>query len=863
MLSTLAFRLPRRHLDRILGTITAYPLSAEFRDAWDALPLKMYRGTPTRPAYSWLSTALCATTGQFVRLFAEADLADTEYAVGERMLLVTSMPFNHTFRLAIDTWERDHRNGQGEPSLAPLLPEPDPHRLVRQAITFRDGEAPEAANWVFRIAAWQVMQHLAGTALRIDGHRAMPLRIDTDGSLLVWDDRDLIRNDDDTAHAMARIDVRLATMRGIGDLIVCFDGHLTRIANRWPGTRNLWIARERTDTPILRLPVHHRRHHDDETDTTTYTHHLNQAIPKIVENCDLEPLPPLPEQFPPTPGAIRPQIATNRRHPLGSGLGARFMLRLYEHIREYLPELEPLDYSIDDRVKLVKPVKKYTPGGLPARAIDSTGYPRVLILCLYATVEARERMAAELHAVCEHPVTLSDDDRRIRINERLDVLVHHCPQLLAHGFVNRAALCASLAATTTEDELVAAWIETEYHPKVDIVHDAKPHLRRVLGRYEIPVQFLATEPVILPDGAKPATAKTKKEAAQASLRGLLHNAGIIDHRLANAAASPKLHHQLHCPALLVGIHARRQQTGDEEPPLVLTMVALRATPDPAASWPVTMYSERQGSWQPIGPVLAEFHTNSLGNRTLGRYAEKAARTRDQVEKALTELVNDHNNANLPIVIFVDAQATRTIWPGLQNSNTRDAELPGDSLRATGHDVAVVRCNTDEAEIGRPVTRLDHANRPTDPQQPAAPGRKLYKLEDGQYPVWLLAGVSRTYSGRWGDTGARFTRWTIPDDLAKQKAKPWHAYTAIQIAIIDPGSWEPITLAALTARLSDQTASWDGRTLHPEPLHYAVSADKNHPDYRSDESETDAEQETDDDAGEEEETDSLPNVEDDL
>lgn len=843
VLSTLAFRLPRSHLDRMLGTITAYPLTAEFQDAWDALPFDMYRGKPTRPSYSWLTTALCATTGQFVRLFAESDLTDSERAAGERMLLVTSRPFNHSFRIAVDTWERHHRRGRGQPELAHLLPEPDPHRLVREAITYHAGEAPSAPNWVFRIAAWQIMQHLAGTVLRIDGHRPMPLRLDTDGSLLTWDERDLIRNNDDTAHAMARVDLRLATMRGIDDLIVCFDGHLTRIANRWPGTRNLWIARTGTETPMLRLPVKHRPHHDKETDTTTYSHHLNQAVPKIVETCDLDPLPSLPEQLPSTPGPIRPQIAKNRHHPLGYGLGARFMLRLHEHVRENLPELEPLGYTIDDQVKLIKPIRKHTPGGLPASAINSTGHRRTVILCLYATVEARTRMTTELQALAGRPFALTADDHRTPINERLDLLAHHCPELLAHGHVNRAALCARLPVTTTDDELVAAWIETEYHPQLEIIHDAKPHLRRLLGRLTIPVQFLATEPVNLPDDAQPATPKRKREATRASLRGLLLNAGIIDHRVARATTDPRLRQQLNCPALLVGIHARRQQTGtgDEDPPLILTMVALRATPDPAASWPVSMYSEYRNSWQPIGPALANFHANTLGDRLLGRYADKAARTREHVEHALAELSSDQDNTNLPVVIFVDAQATRTIWPGLQNSSTPNAELPGDSLRATGTDVAVIRCNDDVTEIGRPVTRLDRANLPADPQQPAAPGRKIYKLEEGKYPVWLLAGVSRTYSAKWGDTGAKFTRWTLPEDLEWQKRRNWHAYTAIQIAIINAGTWEPTTLTALSARLCDQSASWDGRTLYPEPLHYAAHADEDHPDYRSEEAKNNTEE----------------------
>jgi hypothetical protein len=83
----------------------------------------------------------------------------------------------------------------------------------------------------------------------------------------------------------------------------------------------------------------------------------------------------------------------------------------------------------------------------------------------------------------------------------------------------------------------------------------------------------------------------------------------------------------------------------------------------------------------------------------------------------------------------------------------------------------------------------------------------------------------------GATGARYTRWTLPDHLASQLRRPWHSYTATEIAITCAGPWEPVALAALTARLCEQPISWDGRVVYATPLHLAVTADKDHPDYR--------------------------------
>jgi RNaseH domain of pPIWI_RE len=157
-------------------------------------------------------------------------------------------------------------------------------------------------------------------------------------------------------------------------------------------------------------------------------------------------------------------------------------------------------------------------------------------------------------------------------------------------------------------------------------------------------------------------------------------------------------------------------------------------------------------------------------------------------------------------------------------------MPGDTLRAAGRDAAVIRSNN-SLEIGRPVTRQDEGNTPRDPLQPAAPGRRVYQLQDSPHPVWLFPGISKTYAAMGGATGARYTRWTLPDHLASQVRKPWHSYTATEIAIACAGPWEPVALAALTARLCEQPISWDGRVVYATPLHLAVTADKDHPDYR--------------------------------
>jgi RNaseH domain of pPIWI_RE/pPIWI_RE module N-terminal domain/MID domain of pPIWI_RE len=820
MLITLNYRIPKTVLDSVLGTVTAYPLTAEFSEAWDQLPRQQDDERRQQPRYSWLATALCGATSQHVRLFGRHDLDPVEQHAGTTALLLTDAPIDYRLAIAVRTWER-HIN-DGKDTLAALLPPPEPVRSLAAFITHRQGEVPLAPNWVFEAAAWQVMRRLTATSMRIDGRAPISWRMDTDGSLLAWDD--LLSNRSGTAHAMARITARLVTHPGVEDPVLRFDAHLSRIAAHWAGVKHTWVERATAGVHILRLPVRHQRRNKDSPWST----HLRSYVPEILEACALEAIT-IPQELPPIPGAIRPQVSRNRSHSIGAGLGARFMLRLHEHVISGVPELEPLHHVPEPRL-LRRRIKAF-PDGLPADAVQPSGFQQVRLVCLYATVGARDRMLAQLRILASRmPMTLADGVH-YPVNERVNVVLRHEPDLLAHGrYVNRNALLEQIADIDGDREtLVVAWLETAYGEDMTLerADDAKPHLRRLLGCREAPCQFLATEPD--PDKLIERPAPERDHRAKAALHDVLRIAGILDNRIYDAVTKPKLG-PLTRSAMLVGIHARRQQTKETDTPLVLTMVTIYADPNSPANWHILMHGDHRKEWLPIGPALAAFHAGHIGDPSHGRTAEKAAKTRDYVEDQLTKLLRDQP-FDLPVVIFVDAQETRTIWPGLQNTNFGNGHLPGQTLASNGRDIAIVRCNNTD-ELGRPVTRGDAQYRPRDPRQPAAPGRSLYRLTDSTKNVWLFAGTSRTYDSKGGNTGARYTRWTLPPEIHKELRKPWHAYTGTEIAIIQPGTWNPLALAALTARLCDQPMSWDGRTRLPTPLHLAVTADKDHPDYRT-------------------------------
>lgn len=835
MLITLAYRVPRQAMASLLGTITAYPLTEEFATAWKELPT---RDGQRQPRYSALATGLVAATGRPVRLFGQHQLAEEEQSGGSRMLLLTSEgAFDDRLRVAVRAWEGHIRDGEGATVLAELLPEPERARAFADFVKFRPGQVPTMPGWMFRTAEWQVMRQLAAVPVRIDGRAPVDLTMDTDGSLLAWGPADLLANRAGTAFSMHRITARLTTRAGFEEPVLCFDAHLSRISPQGDWSKNVWINRGEDGSPVLRLPLRRRR----DGETGEWRSVLDPAVARILQACQLSPLT-MPDRLPSVPGEIRPQLASTRFHALGSGPGPRFMMRLHEHVVSTLPHLVPLSFEVDKRIRLAPRVTKYQAGGLPAAAVGPSGFRKVTLVCAYATSAGRDRMLAEITQLAGGHATSIEEGATASVNARLDVVARYCPDLLAHDTVNRAAFLTSLCLPRSADGLVVTWLETEYHPDATRPElDAKPHLRRLLGHLGVPAQFLATEPAVLPPKSTASSPETKKHAARAALRDLLRAAGILDRRLLDAVIAGGRTHGLDRPALLVGVHARRQQTGTEGKPLVLTMVAVYVDPGELADCQVLMYSDRRQEWVRGAEGTADFHAGAIGTTRLGRTEEKAELTRSVVEARLSDLrtvVDSHDSHDspgtpaTPMVVFVDTQETRTIWPGLQNAQLGAGPLPGDVLRAEGADVAVVRLNAETSEIGRPVSRQEKANMPSDPAKPAAPDRKLYRLAEADRHCWLFAGRSASLKAKGGDRGAFYTRWTLPPALTSQLAVPWHSYTGKEIVVVETGSWAPEHLAGLTASLCEQALAWDDRTQMPVPLHLATVIDEDHPDYRA-------------------------------
>jgi RNaseH domain of pPIWI_RE/pPIWI_RE module N-terminal domain/MID domain of pPIWI_RE len=820
VLATLAFRIPPDRLDQVLGHVTAYPLTEEFAHAWDRLPrIRLDSGRLSTPKYASLAAALRAVTARPVRLFGPWDLSEAEQVAGARALLLTTAPIDpRLLHTAVDAWEHLVRKDQDLRTLTPVLPDvPEPPRSFGACLDLDARRAPRAPGWVFEAAAWQVMRRLAAHPLELDGRSPIAFRLDTDGDLLAWDD--LVTNvwSDRTGYGIARVSCKIVTIAGLSDLVLRFDAHLTRLDRRWNGVKNAWVERDKPGLPVLRVAVRSMRTQEGAWSTVPQDH-----TAEVVEACGLERLT-LDQVLPDTPGRVRAIVPRARRHPVGKGLGVRFLLRLAEHIEQTLPDLVPLHYE-QDSIRLPRRMTDPIAREAVPSAIHAAGFERLRVLCLYQSAAARKRMSTRLDDLAASPAAIPDGDER-QISERLSVVFHRTPELIAHGRHERRPLLDKLSGLNGNDALTAAWVETVWNPTLRVDDDAKHQLRRFLAERGVVSQFLATDPPEV-TGRQRRSAAALRHASAFALRDLLRGAGVVDHRLAHAASADDLLARLDEPAILVGIHARLQHSGGNgKPKLVVRVVALYADGDPTACWPIKMYSDTNG-WQPYGPALADFHAGPIGNTEHGRRGAKAEATRLYVASILDTL-----DPGLPVIIFTDAEATRTIWPGLQNGSFCAGAMPGDNLLTAGRDVAIVRCNNND-EVPRPVHRVRGGRRPGDPLKPATPARRIYRLADSSEAVWLLPGASRVYRSKGGDAGARYSRWTLPADLAHLRGDDWHGFTGTEIAVVRAGTRDPLALAALTARLCDQAVAWDDRTRLPTPLHLGVTADQDHPDYRT-------------------------------
>ncbi|MGW4935143.1 RNaseH domain-containing protein [Streptomyces sp. NPDC004166] len=108
---------------------------------------------------------------------------------------------------------------------------------------------------------------------------------------------------------------------------------------------------------------------------------------------------------------------------------------------------------------------------------------------------------------------------------------------------------------------------------------------------------------------------------------------------------------------------------------------------------------------------------------------------------------------------------------------------------------------------------------------------LYVSDHGGVRSWLFAAETRQHKGGQR-TGTDYTRRTLPGASQSKLGSDFHAITRTEYTVARAGTWQEERFVGLAARLSQQSARWNGRTLLPQPLHLARNADEKHSQYVS-------------------------------
>ncbi|WP_061294183.1 RNaseH domain-containing protein [Herbidospora cretacea] len=858
-LRTLAFPVS----DDLLGMVYITPLGKEFAEAWRALPTRAPQDHQ-KPTAS-LTTAARAVTGQRM-VFIGPTEPDSRGPWPGQALIITPQPvMSDTLTMLFREWQTRLPIGAGD-TLSSLLELGDSGAYLLAELIDRDASGRiTGPGWIREVAGWNIAARLAAQPLIVPG-RATPIRfvLDSDGNLLSWNDqisRTAAWEDAETGerrsvtgHAMHKISVEVGTLPGASEFVAFLDANITRTAASWSGVKNLYVAPPAAGAVILKTPVKikwpHRTSPDIPAASSPESVSYLGATAQIVEAFGLAPLPELAGlNFDTDLGPVRP-IHNADRHPIGTGVGARFLLHLADHAANVLGAA-PITYQA---TRMTTPRPDFPAVMSPdkiLRALTAAGWQSLRLVVLYNDPEFRSRVLWQAARSFQRPdlQTIADGPSHM-LADGVSIICCRAPELVVHGTHDRTPIANALPCLRPDPGMLIAVLAETQGPVTGSddgqQQDAKHLLRELLGARGIPLQALmggdnggAPERTLtIPERTARKRARDAGEpeppledrddyAAQAALADLLRGAGLTDNRLAHAVA-PKSNAQAHLSrdAVLVGVkirlHTFPRRRGKPARPALLSvcLVALHASPSPDSFWRAEMYGP--DGWKPYSTAAARRMAAPIGLKGLSRFGDKAHTTRSYIDGALSELKHQGH-----VVVFVEGE-NASLWSGLRNNSFGEGPLPGDSLHTAGIDIAVIRVSSDK--IPRPTERREAATVDDPDRKPLFPGSTIYTRTQDGITSWIYAQA--TVSHRGGNrTGTDHTRFTLPDSQLTKLKDNWHSIARVEYTIPRLGTWDAEHLIALAARLSNQTASWGDRTVLPLPLHMAQQADQDHPQFQ--------------------------------
>jgi hypothetical protein len=786
-LRTSAFRITPDDL----GIVHAYRFGAAFHDAWHRRRRELSRrggDEESQLPYGSLANALSVISGDFVRIKPWVTDRDPYFLMTRAAVSVDAI------RKAFIAWEG--ALWPDEPCSLYALVDACEHAEIRVAdhVRWRRGASPYVhEKWLWDVGQWAIAHRLASMPLQLDTGEPTPLALDTDATLLTWE-RLVGLERAPLARAMHKIVPRIITLPGVEDLLLHLDCSLTRFSRKWTGAEKYAWAWRGPDRLVVRAAV------APVPNSKTLTMAWADRDTAVLSQFEALPEP----ASVPRPTGDAPIRATppflKSGYPLGTGPGQMFFEVVAQHARRAIDTLTPLEYTAArGRLRSFDPPASVSPDSHPSAFPANSP---LVIVCVYASDEARERMARSLKTMLG---VVPAPDASVADMGGLSVVFTRPPDAHALLLEENGGEAAGGWFASARDTYargggpVAFLIQTPRdHDEFEGASDPKHQIRRLLAARGATAQFLAHAA----GEALPAENK-EDHAAKNAVWDLLRGAG----RFPVPFPAPRVPQS--APLWLVGVSVVQQRGKNKADRIrrkgrgfVLSMTATRAGAHDALGFDCAARR-----WEPLGKANAAFLATDHNAR---EYDVKAT-----IDEALNQLLTRYPSDNA--LVFLEAESTRRLWGGLGDGG--DGLLPG---FVNDTRVSLVRVRTEKGEIPRPAGQGEW-------DDPVAPGltNKLMKISgaEGNHACYYVT-PPRVAAAKGGYETLRQTRFQ-----AQQGARPevladnWQAASATEFLAGRGG----VVLCEYAAELCRASPTWNGILRLPVPLHIARCIIDDHPD----------------------------------
>jgi|GEM_PF-2697568 len=804
-LKTTSFRLTEDYF----GDVFVYKLGPRFKDTW----LRLSGGRRWLPHAS-LRTALTVHSGDFVYLDEKNwRVKDEDWLFFSRKKISEDK-----LRRVLKAWESVVSEGAtGE--LAKGVDEFSVEKVsIADKLGQRPGRCPSPEDrWIWEVAIWQVAHLLSEKKLRLDGGHEVVLRLDSEASLLTWDNLRRAGSKDQFA-ALHEIRPGLTTIPGRELPVLHLQQIYVKLGTSWKQRiKNAW-----NDQGVGRLLLYATVRGRWNNATHDWEIQWDDRTPEVLRRCGL-PVPAEPSTI--NLSDFGPVRARMEKPPswyeMGSGPGQVFHDAVARHALRCLPGAEPVEMVKACRT-LSRPLDPSAGLEMINSAVEAARAERLHITCLYGKDETRQRVSKALAKLLGQPdgaLTFAANGITTRIGQ------------VSVVFVAPADAEARLSGQSGQDDVVAwsikaicesdgsagsgviraAIIETGDPTKLrGSKSDPKHGIRRGLAAKGVVTQFLSTHSFKdKKDKDDPAKrkkdkdhpAKQKKDEdhpADRAVWDLLRSAGVFPNPFPSIDG-------ISSNTWLVGVHVVKRQNSGWNEGFVVSIVAVKAGEQRS----IGFIDDGRG-WRPLheytGRFLALEHNRDWKD------------AKSLIVMAVEQLLAREPRAKA--VLFLDAMGCRRFWNGL-------ADTGGDILPDCAREdrLAIVRTRTEDDEVPR-AARVGDFPHESD-LQPKPPGTTdaLYQLEKEDYPGarWYVS-PSLTMN-RQGEH-RKHSRFTCDK---KELKKNWHAMTMTEFWSPFPGPFKAESLYKLSAVLCRHAPTWIGTLERPSPMHLAKAIVEDHPD----------------------------------